>query len=175
MHRLLGFALLALVANATPGRAEVALAANGFASENSVAIAASPEEVWAALIEPSRWWNGEHSYSGDPANFRLEPRAGGCFCETFGEGGEIEHMRVVLYWPARTLRLVGGLGPLQSEGLAGTLTWQIEPADDGGTRLTQTYVVGGNMRMDSAQTAPLVDMVVREQLERLAALFEPAS
>ena len=62
------------------------------------------------------------------------------------------------------------IGPLGTEGLAGGLTWQLEPAD-GGTRVTQTYVVGGNMRFDRATIAPAVEGVLREQLTRLAALF----
>jgi hypothetical protein len=82
-------------------------------------------------------------------------------------------MRVVMVMPNRTLRLSGGLGPLQSEGLAGALTWQLEPVE-GGTRITQTYIVGGNMRLDRAAIAPAVDGVLREQLTRLAALFPDA-
>src|SRR3546814_9802807 len=40
------------------------------------------------LSQPGRWWNGAHSYSGSAANLRLEPVAGGCFCEALpGEEG----------------------------------------------------------------------------------------
>ena len=160
--------LLALLAS--PAAAEVVTSDAGFVITNRATVAAPPAEVWAALITPARYWNPQHSYSGQARNMTLEARAGGCFCEALADGGSVEHMLVVMVMPNRTLRLSGGLGPLQSEGLAGALTWQLEPAE-GGTRITQTYVVGGNMRMDRAVVAPGVDMVLREQLERLAALF----
>lgn len=166
------WALLCFTA-AAPAGAEVVTSDAGFVTTNSAVIAAPPAEIWAALIAPARYWNPEHSYSGVAANFSLEARAGGCFCEALENGGSIEHMRVVLVQPGQALRLVGGLGPLQSEGAAGALTWRLEPAP-GGTRLTQTYVVGGNMRFDRAATAPIVDRVLREQLTRLAALFPAA-
>ena len=79
-------------------------------------------------------------------------------------------MRVVMVQPNQMLRLTGALGPLQSEGLAGALTWQLEESE-GGTRITQTYSVGGHMQFDRETLAPVVDGVVREQLDRLAALF----
>lgn len=160
------FALLA-----SPAAAEVVTSDAGFVTTNSATVPAAPAQVWAALIAPARYWNPQHSYSGQAASMTIEARAGGCFCEALADGGSVEHMRVVMVMPNRTLRLSGGLGPLQSEGLVGSLTWQLEPAEGGGTRITQTYVVGGNMRMDRAVIAPGVDMVLREQLERLAALF----
>ncbi|MFN2259640.1 MAG: SRPBCC domain-containing protein [Parasphingopyxis sp.] len=163
------FALLLLTA-AIPAPAEVAIGEHGFATDNSVTVAASPQEIWAALVEPARYWNPDHSWFGDAGNFSLDPVAGGCFCEIDGERSA-EHMRVVMVQPGAVLRLTGALGPLQSEGLTGSLTWQLE-AVDGGTRISQRYVVGGHMAgFDVAAIAPAVDGVVREQLERLAALF----
>ncbi len=44
---------------------------------------------------------------------------GGCFCELIPDGaGEIEHMRVIYTRPGVTLRLQGGLGPLQEVGVS---------------------------------------------------------
>lgn len=162
--------LFALLLVATPAAAEVTTSDQGFIVTNSAVVAAPPAAVWAALVQPSRYWNPAHSYSGNSANMSLDPRAGGCFCETLPDGGSVEHLRVTMVQPNRLLRLSGALGPLGSEGLAGGLTWQLEAAD-GGTRLTQRYVVGGNMRFERATIAPAVDGVLREQLERLAALF----
>lgn len=163
--------ILAGLLLAAPATAEVMLSDQGFVTRNSISVPAAPQAVWEALLAPARYWDPAHSYSGAAANFSLDPRAGGCFCERLADGGSIEHLRVVLVMPPRTLRLAGALGPLQSEGVAGALTWQIEPAEGGGSRITQTYVVGGHMRLDRATTAPLVDQVLRQQLERLAALF----
>ncbi|PZU17307.1 MAG: hypothetical protein DI591_02850 [Citromicrobium sp.] len=57
----------------------------------------------------------------------LDPRAGGCFCETLratarAPAGSVEHLRVIHVNPARLLRLSGALATLQQEGLAGTYT-----------------------------------------------------
>src|SRR6185503_5862345 len=99
---------------------------------------------------------------------------GGCFCEAIPAGngvpaGQIEHMRVLYIDPrVHTLRLAGALGPLQSEAVTAVLTMTVEPSGTG-AKVTWEYVVGGYMRMPIAQTAPLVDQVVGEQLTRLAA------
>lgn len=168
MARLIPIALVFLVA--TPAVAEVEVSENGFATSNSATALAAPSDVWAVLVDPSRYWNPDHSFSGDSANFSLELRAGGCFCEMLPEGGSVEHMRVVMVQPNQLLRLSGALGPLQAEGLSATMSWQLE-AIEGGTRVTQTYVIGGHMRFEREALAPLVDGVVREQLERLVAIF----
>ena len=74
--------------------------------------------------------------------------------------------------PARGLRMSGGLGPLQSEAVEGTLTITLKPVD-GGTRILWEYVVGGYMRQKVPELAPLVDKVLLEQLTRLAAKLGP--
>jgi uncharacterized protein YndB with AHSA1/START domain len=162
--------ILAACAVAAPLKAEVTLSDTGFTATNSADVSASPAEVWGALIDPARYWNPDHSWFGEASGFSLDPVAGGCFCEANDSGGSVEHMRVVMVLPDQMLRLSGALGPLQSEGLAGALTWQLEETE-GGTRITQTYSVGGHMQFDREELAPVVDGVVREQLDRLAALF----
>ena len=159
---------------ATPTAAEVAASSeSGFVSHNEALVRASPTEAWAALVQPGQWWNGEHTYSGDAANLTLSARAGQCFCETVpATGGEIEHMRVIYVAPGSTLRMTGGLGPLQSEPVTGVLTMTLEP-DGEMTRISWDYVVGGYMRTPIAEIAPLVDQVVGEQLLRLATRLGP--
>ena len=164
------YILPVLVLAAAPAAADVKIGESGFVVENKAVAAATPEAVWAALVAPARYWNPDHSYSGKAANFTLDAKAGGCFCEALPDGGSVEHMRVVFAMPGSTLRLVGGLGPLQSEGVAATLMWALKPVPNG-TEITQTYVVGGHMRFDVPATAPLVGQVLNEQLTRLAALF----
>ena len=162
---------LALTFSAAPLQAEVtAIDAGGFVTQDSALLAAPPEQVWAALIEPSRWWNPQHSWSGEAANLTLAPQAGGCFCEALPVGGSVEHARVVYAGPGKLLRLSGALGPLQSEALTGTLTIELTQEREG-TRVGWTYVVGGHARFPLAQVAPVVDRVQSEQLERLAALL----
>ena len=98
------------VLEATPG---------GFALKTTVTIAAPGNRVYDALTRP---WDGVgpgHTYSGDAANLSIDPRPGGCFCERgMPKQGGVQHAMVVLAIPGKTLRLVGGLGPLQDAGLA---------------------------------------------------------
>jgi hypothetical protein len=97
----------------------------------------------------------------------LKLKAGGCFCERVPKDrGSVEHMRVVQARPGQLLRLQGGLGPLQGEGATGTLTWSLK-AVEGGTEVTQSYVVGGYIRFGAEKLAPLVDGVMTGQLKNL--------
>lgn len=166
-----GAALLMLLA-AAPAAAELRSGtASGFESVHVAIVAAPPAEVFAALVEPARWWNKDHTYSGDSANLRLELRAGGCFCETVPvDGSIIEHGRVVYARPGHALRLSAALGPLQAEGVAGALSWTLKPVATG-TEVTQSYVVGGFVRGGLGQVAPAVDRVMGAQIEGLTALF----
>ncbi|WP_273452670.1 SRPBCC family protein [Nevskia ramosa] len=143
----------------------------GFLARNRLIIAAPPAKVWAALIEPARWWNQEHSWSGKAANFSLDARAGGCFCERLADGGSVEHQHVVMVTPNHLLRLTGGLGPLQAEAVNAVLSWELK-ADGERTIVSQTYAVSGQAAGGLAGWATPVDGVIREQLERLQKLIE---
>jgi uncharacterized protein YndB with AHSA1/START domain len=167
MHRICVFTLSLAVA--APAAAEVrASSATGFALESRATVQVPPADVYAALARIGRWWDPQHTYSGDAANLTLDPRVDGCFCEAIpAGGGSIEHGRVVYARPGQTLRFQGALGPLQSEGVTGSLTWSLR-AVDGGTEITQTYVVGGYMRGGFEPVAPIVDRVMNTQLLRLA-------
>ena len=165
----IGSAAVALAFIAAPATAEVKSAsASHFDLESRVTVAASPAQAYEALGWIGSWWNPAHTYSGDSENLRIELRGGGCFCETLPSGGTVEHMRVIQALPGSAVRLSGGLGPLQSEALAGTLSWTLR-AVDGGTEITTVYLVSGHARGSLTQLAPLVDAVLREQMERLRA------
>lgn len=160
----------ALFASASPVAAQsVEGDADGFASSNSALVAAPRIEVWRELVHPENWW--AHTWTDNSANLHLEATAGGCFCETIPAtdgwpAGSVEHMRVVMVMPGSVLRMSGSLGPLQSEGLAGTLT--VTLSDEGeGTRIQWDYVTGGHSRIDLEMLAPIVDNVQREFLDGL--------
>jgi uncharacterized protein YndB with AHSA1/START domain len=160
-------ALALALAFATPAAAEVKSATPaGFEVQSTLVVAATPEQTYAMLGRIGQWWNKDHSWSGDAANLNLELRAGGCFCERLKAGGGVEHMRVVYAEPGKQLRLQGGLGPLQAEAVAGTLTWTLK-AVPGGTEVTQNYVVGGYVRGGADKFAAPVDMVLGQQLAGL--------
>jgi hypothetical protein len=73
--------------------------------------------------------------------------------------------------PPSMLRLSGAFGPLQSAGLAGTMSWGMTPVAEG-TRVELTYLVGGYMHGGFAPIAPAVDEVLNGQLERLKSFAE---
>ena len=182
--RLAAVALMALVAApVSMSQAEVVTQSPaGFVIKLSADTTATQNDAWKALITPNKWWSGEHTYTGDASNLWLDAQATGCFCEKLPKPtdapaeqrmGSVEHMHVVYADPQRgVLRMVGGLGPLQGEALHGTLTITLKPIE-GGTRIEWDYVVGGYMRMNPEQIAPLVDKVLGEQLTRLVGWLAP--
>lgn len=160
---------------ATAAAAVVGAGPHGFEVKNEVVAAAAPDEVYAALVRRvGRWWDPEHTYSGDARNMRIDARPGGCFCEKIPGKGAIEHMRVLYVSRNEVLRLSGGLGPLQESGVTGTLTWTLK-AEGPDTRIVQDYRVGG-FRADGFEgLAPLVMQVLDIQLQRLKRFAETGS
>jgi hypothetical protein len=145
----------------------------GFLVHSEVVVRAAPDSVYRALTgRIGAWWDSEHTFSGDSRNLSLEAVPGGCFCETLPQGGGVRHLTVVFASPGRTLRLVGGLGPLQGAGVAGSLTWTLASAAPGGTQVRLDYSVGGYYRGGLAGLAPAVDAVLGEQLLRLKSFVE---
>ena len=162
-----GLAALILVSADGAAFAEVkSVTPNGFEVVSMATVTAPPDRVYAALGEVGRWWSPTHTFSRDAANLSMELRAGGCFCERLKDGGTVQHLQVVYAAPGEGLRLRGALGPLQTEGVDGTLSWTLKPAE-GGTSVTLSYVVGGYIRSGMEQWAPRVDRVLDEQLQRL--------
>lgn len=151
----------------------VETASNGFAIEQTVHVAASPERVYGALITPSRWWNSEHTFSGSAANLSLDARAGGCFCESWS-GGSVQHLVVVQAQPGKILRLRGALGPFQAQGMEGALTITLK-ANAGGTDITLDSVMGGYIKGGVAKWPSLADAMLADQMGRLKRFVETGS
>ena len=178
--------LAAALAASSPAAAEVISEdASSFTTRDAQVIAATPAQVWLALISPAKWWSDDHTWSGDAANMTLIPQGGGCFCETIPGAedadtvqlsGSARHMEVVQANPHKVLRMRGGLGPLQSEPADGVLTITMQPGE-GGTKVTFEYVVGGPMRFEIPVIAKAVDGVLSQQLAGLKTYLEsgPAS
>jgi uncharacterized protein YndB with AHSA1/START domain len=176
MRGLVGLVtLVGWLALAAPAAAEVAEASSShFMLRGEMTTDAAPDQTWRALQRIGRWWNRAHTYSGDAANMRLDPRAGGCWCERWGGGQSVAHGRVLLNLEAggvRTLRLDAPLGPLQEMGVAAILTFTLAPHNQG-TKITVTYRVNGDPSLGLDQLAPLVDTVLMEQLGRLGRYSE---
>jgi len=164
------FFVAALPANATVSD----IASNGFTLRIETHIAAAPDKVYAALIKPERWWASDHTFSGKAENLHLDPKAGGCWCETLPDGGSVAHLFVVYAAPGKALRLRGALGPFQGLGVEGALTWSLQPGGDG-TDLTVTYVAGGYNKDGFEQLSKAADGVLTTQAGRLKKLLETNS
>lgn len=145
---------------------------HGFTVRHEAVIGAPSAEVYRSLVEGiGEWWNPSHTFSGDSKNLSIDARLGGCFCETFPDGGGVEHLRVVYLDPGKLLRLSGALGPLQAGGVTGSLTWKLTDGGDS-TTVEVTYVVGGFMEVGLDRIAPAVRGVIGEQLSRLKLFVE---
>lgn len=177
---VLSAAAAALLCAGAPLAAEVVEQGEGhFVTKDEAVVEASVKETWLALIQPGKWWNSAHTWSGDAANLTITPQGGGCFCERIPEvdepgrftlEGSVEHMRVIQAYPETALRMVGALGPLQSEPVIGVLTIAIGKTDKG-TRIVWEYNVGGQMRYETDEISKAVDGVMTEQLNGLAKLL----
>ena len=166
------FFLVALFAlfSAAPAGAEVASASPGaFLLHAEADIPVEPDKAWRDLLRVERWWSDAHTYSGNASRLQLEPRAGGCWCERWGNRQSVEHARVLLVMEeddVRTLRVLGALGPLQEMAVTGVLTFTVAPHAKG-AKLTMTYRVTGDASLELDQLAPVVDRVLMEQFRRL--------
>ena len=147
---------------------------NGFEVRHTVQIAATPDKVYAALTQPARWWNSQHSWSGSASNLTLDAQAGGCFCEKLPEGGSVQHLAVVMVKPGKELRMRGALGPFQSSGADGAMAIVLKENAQR-TEVTLTYTLGGYVQGGFVQWAPKVDGMLAEQIGRLKKLLETGS
>jgi hypothetical protein len=154
-------------------RAEVAdSAANGFTVKLAVAIQAPPQEVYGRLVHNvGDWWDSAHTFSGDARNLSIDDKPQGCFCEKLPSGGGARHLEVVYVDPGKQLVLIGGLGPLQSMAVAGSLSIQLAAAPEG-TKLTVVYAVTGYSPGGLNALAAPVDSVLTQQFRRLKTFVE---
>lgn len=170
MRIVIAFALLGA---STPAAAEVVSAGeHGFELRNSVEVPLLPQEAFQAFARIENWWGENHTYSGSSENLRMAISPGGCFCETFPNGGGIEHLRVTYADPNKRVVLTGALGPLLYEAVAGVMDVTVSPVP-GGCRVTMTYKAAGFASANAAKLAPLVDKVLAEQLSRYRDFASP--
>jgi uncharacterized protein YndB with AHSA1/START domain len=162
MHRLV---LVSFLLGTSPAAAEVVSSGpNGFEVRESASLVVPATEAYAAFSRLGAWWSGEHTYSGDAANMRLDLRAGGCFCEQW-KGGGVEHMHVSVVQPNERIVMTGALGPLLYEGATGVMDVKFEKIA-GGTKVTIDYRAAGFANGNGDKLAPAVDSVLAEQLKR---------
>lgn len=165
-------AALAALTFAGAARAEVVdTGPQGFRLKIVRQVAASNAKVAHGISQVGHWWDSDHTYSGRAENMTLDVNAGGCWCETIPPGGSVRHGVVALNHPQQgMIRIDTALGPLQDEGVSGSLTFLLKPKD-GGTELTVTYNVGG-ARDFVVGFAPNVDKVLTAATDRLKRYVE---
>jgi len=167
MIRTIVLAIVTCIAGAGLAGAEVIdSSAGGFTVKTTLSIQASPDEVYRRLIHIGDWWDSEHTFSGDAHNLSIEEKAGGCFCEKLPNGGSVRHLEVLFLEPGKTLRMGGGLGPLQGIAASGSMTIKLSPAG-AGTKLETTYAVAGYLPSGMNTLAAPVDSVLTSQFTRL--------
>ena len=155
-----------LLLTATPASAEVLSAGpNGFEVQETANLVAPQATAYAAFGQIGKWWNKEHTYSGDSARMSLQLRAGGCLCEPLDDGGGIEHMRMTYLKPGEQIVLTGSLGPLLYLATAGVMDVRFQRIA-GGTKVTMNYRAAGFAKSDGDKMAHLVDQVLSEQMKR---------
>jgi hypothetical protein len=171
LHRgvLLASLTLATALIALPGRASVVSSGpGGFVVREEVQFAGSPAAAWKHLVDVGSWWNPQHTYSGNSSNLSITLSPGGCWCEKLANGGFARHLEVVMAIPDKTLRLVGGLGPLQGIGATGALTFTLRGTSAAATTVVAEYTVIGYSQQGLASLAADVDEVLAEQMTRFA-------
>ena len=168
-HKL---ALAAAFVFAASASAEVIdVADNGFTVSNSVTVSVPPAKAYAAMVDIGKWWESSHTFSGDAANLSIDAKPQGCFCERLPGQGGVRHLTVIHVSPGKLIRFEGGLGPLQTMAVAGSMSWKFEPADKG-TKVEIRYLVGGYNPGGFKDLAAGVDSVLHSQIERYKRFVE---
>jgi hypothetical protein len=81
-----------------------------FSFDKEVTLPGTPEQIFdAATGDISGWW--DHSFSGNPKKFYIEPKPGGGFYEIFDDKGNgVLHATVIYSQRPKMIRFDGPLG-----------------------------------------------------------------
>jgi uncharacterized protein YndB with AHSA1/START domain len=140
--------------------------ATGFTVKMTYTIQAPPADVYKRFVRNiGDWWDSQHTFSQDAHNLSIEEKPMGCFCEKLANQGGVRHMEVVYVAPGKGLVMIGALGPLQSQGMAGSMTLEFAPAE-GGTKLSMSYSVGGYAAAGMNTWGAPVDSMLKAQFTR---------
>jgi len=134
-HRFVVCVLLTSIAGSGIAAAESQeLRAGAFAVRHELVLPGTPEVIYDAITgDISGWW--DHSFSGKPAKFFIEPKPGGCFCEIFDASGDgVKHAEVIIAQRGKLLRFDGPLG-LSGKAIQFVHTYEFTPVGADSTRL----------------------------------------
>src|SRR5215469_11032987 len=145
-------------------------AAGGFTARIAITIQAPAAEVYSKFLRVGDWWDSQHTFSGSAHNMSIEDKPLGCWCEKVGNGA-VRHMQVITAIPGKSLVFSGGLGPLQSMAVSGTMSF-VFTEENGETKLNVTYAVGGYLPAGLNTLAGPVDAVITQQINRFKNFVE---
>ena len=128
-------------------------------------VPAEPQAAYDQFVAIGDWWDPSHTWFGGEAELSIDPVAGGCFCER-DETRSAKHMMVGLANPGQEIRLIGGLGPLSTFALNGTMIVRFQE-NDGNNFISLEYRVTGMVDGSIANLAAVVDQVLSGQMQRL--------
>ena len=124
-------AALALLASASSAAAEVvARTADSFTLRYERGAEIDTGAIPRSLAAVGRWWDGDHTYSGDAANLSVDLTPGGCWCETLADGTDFDHGRTVSVAADRIV-FDAPFGPLRGKATKAVLTVTWPPAGAG--------------------------------------------
>ncbi|AOE49559.1 SRPBCC family protein [Kangiella sediminilitoris] len=131
-----------------------------------VELPQSVSTTYDQFLNIGEWWQSSHTWFGDASKLFIETKAGGCFCEVNGDK-EALHMTVAHVNPGKSLKMLGGLGPLQGMGVNGVMSWDFSQLEENKTKLTLNYSVKGFTTENVQTIAEAVNKVLATQVNEL--------
>ena len=115
-----------------------------FSFEKEVTLPGKPNDIWEIVTgDISGWW--DHSFSGKPYSFYIEPYPGGGFYEIFDEEGNgVLHATVIYADKGKLLRFDGPLG-LSGKAIHIVTTYQLEAKGEDSTKFIVSLNAAGQV------------------------------
>lgn len=152
--------LFSIIANAELTQSTQA----GFITEHSTVVSHDIKNVFSTMTHyVGSWWSSDHSFSGVAKNMQIDNN---CFCERW-DNNLVRHLDTVIWLENEQVVFEGGLGPLKSLGISGTMIWSLSVAEHNSTKIHWKYYVHGFSDTDMSALATAVDSVLAEQQKAL--------
>ena len=115
-----------------------------FSFEKEVTLPGTPERIFdASTGDISAWW--DHSFSGNPKKFFIEPKPGGGFYEIFDDAGNgVLHATVIYVDRPKIIRFDGPLG-LSGRAVQIVTTYEFSEVGKDSTRMKISVHGSGEM------------------------------
>ncbi|MCF8261687.1 MAG: hypothetical protein K9J12_12995 [Melioribacteraceae bacterium] len=115
-----------------------------FSFEKSLTLPGNPDEIFdAATGDISGWW--DHTFSGNPIKFYIDPKPGGGFYEIFDEEGNgVLHATVIGVDKGKFIRMEGPLG-LAGMAIQMVFTYEFVSVGEDSTNFKVSVNASGQM------------------------------